>query len=167
DTRGVVVQVIGRRRVDASAAHLGGVDAGRRADRHRRTRVSSGISGGQCRPASSSGAFRARHPNPTESEGNESVRSILRRRGVSAALILLLVSTSVAGADAAPPHSDAAPYADAAPRHARPSILQGTSSIPPEPTPADIDRASRLRIDLITMGPGDAVWERVDRKSVV
>src|SRR5690606_19749011 len=167
DTRGVVVQVIGRRRVDASAAHLGGVDAGRRADRHRRTRVSSGISGGQCRPASSSGAFRARHPNPTESEGNESVRSILRRRGVSAALILLLVSTSVAGADAAPPHSDPAPYADAAPRYAdaappyaHTSPLQGKSSIPPEPTPADIDRASRLRIDLITMGPGDAVWER-------
>ena len=93
------------------------------------------------------------------------MRSIPSRRGVSAALILFLGLTTVVGADAAPyadeaPYPDAAPYADAAPRHAHPSPLQGARSAPPEPSPADIARASRLRIDLVTMGPGDAVWER-------
>lgn len=72
-----------------------------------------------------------------------------RRRGVRATLALLLGLTT-----AVPAGANAARYAAVVTPHAAPTAPQAA------PTPEAIAAAARLRIDLITMGPGDAVWER-------
>ncbi len=80
-----------------------------------------------------------------------------RRARATLALLLGLTAAAPAGADAARYTTVAAPRAVSAAPRAAPAPQAPPL---PAPTPEAIAAAARLRIDLITMGPGDAVWER-------
>ncbi len=114
------------------------------------------------------------------------MRSTPRLRGLAAALTLIIGITGLPGVAAA--HAAPGMAGDALPEstgevmvghaggvsewHAgavsggpvapadRASAVQDAPHGPPAPTAEDVAAAARLRIDLITMGPGDAVWER-------